>query len=251
MLLRDSPKMSKVVTACLSSLPGLCPPSLLQDLTLISLFPKDMCNLKIKHLTFHDTMFQRIAWTCSLLRAVELGICKDSRQGLGLLWSLTRKVEKETHVANTLIITLIIALGKHPDHHTEFACLRQLLLRMRLQEAISEGSVDRRKSTTDIPWQDVSKNCLDMFIAKSSGTRHLQGLTARSGTSLMPNPKSGKGNSRGKHTDHHTEFACLLQLPFWFWGPARPLVSARWISCCFCRTFCYFWSSPVCLHEMT
>ena len=120
---------------------------------------------KIKHLTFHDKTFQRIAWTCSLLRAVELGICKDSRQGLGLLWSLTRKVEEETHVANTLIITLIIALGKH--------------------------------------------------------------------------------------TDHHTEFACLLQLPFWFWGPARRLVSARCMSCCFCMTFCYFSSSPVCLNEMT
>ena len=63
------------------------------------------------------------------VRAVELGICKDSRQGLGLLWSLTRKVEEDTHVANTVIITLIIAHGKHIDHHTEFACLLQLFLR--------------------------------------------------------------------------------------------------------------------------
>ena len=154
------PRCQKWSRHVLAPSQGLCPPSLLQDLTLISLFPKDMCKLKIKHLTFHDKTFQRIAWTCSLLRAVELGICKDSRQGLGLLWSLTRKVEEETHVANTLIITLIIALGKHPDHHTEFACLRQLLLRMRLQEAISEGSVDRRRSSI---WHSMTRRFKELL----------------------------------------------------------------------------------------
>ena len=37
---------------------------------------------------------------------------------------------------------------------------------------------------SDIPTQAFSKNCLDIFIAKSGGTRHLQGLTARSGNSF-------------------------------------------------------------------
>ena len=144
------PRCQKWSRHVLAPSQGLCSPSLLQDLTLISLFPKDMCILKIKHLTFHDKTFRRIAWTSSLPRAVEFGICKDWRQSLGLLWPLTWKVE-ETHVANTLtiilIITLIIALSKHPDH-IKFACLLQLLLRMHLQEAISEGSVDRSQALT-------------------------------------------------------------------------------------------------------
>ena len=70
----------------------------------------------------------------------------------------------------------------------------------------------------DLPKQVFSKNCLDIFIAKSGGTRHLQGLTARSGNSFNSNLKSRGRNShravttRGKHTNDHTEFACLLQL---------------------------------------
>ena len=36
----------------------------------------------------------------------------------------------------------------------------------------------------DLPKQVFSKNGLDVFIAKSGGTRHLQGLTARSGNSF-------------------------------------------------------------------
>ena len=71
---------------------------------------------------------------------------------------------------------------------------------------------------SDIPTQAFSKNCLDIFIAKSGGSRHLQGLTARSGNSFNSNLKSrGRkskrgGTTRGKHTNRHTDFACLLQL---------------------------------------
>ena len=71
---------------------------------------------------------------------------------------------------------------------------------------------------SDIPTHAFSKNCLDIFIAKSGGTRHLQGLTARSGNSFNSNLKSRGRNShravttRGKHTNDHTDFACLLQL---------------------------------------
>ena len=62
-------------------------------------------------------------------RAVELGICKDSRRGLGILSTLTRRAEEE--------------------HHTDFACLLQLLPRMRLTENSSEGSaVDPSQAPT-------------------------------------------------------------------------------------------------------
>ena len=77
--------------------------------------------------------------------------------------------------------------------------------RFKLDFSAPQRYVQNKDEASDIPWQDFWKNCLDIFIAKSSGTRHLQGLTARSGTSLTPNLKSRGGNSRGKHTDHHTD----------------------------------------------
>ena len=213
---------------------------------------------KIKHLTFHDKTFQRIAWTCSLLRAVELGIYKESRQGLGLLWSLTRKVEKETHVANTLIITLIIALGKHPDHHTEFACLaaasRDAFARSHFWRLCGPKKI-KHLTFHDKTFQRIAWTCsllrgVELGICKESR----QGLGLLWSLTRKVEKETHVANTLiitliialGKHPDHHTEFVCLLQLPFWL-GPARPLVSlvsARCISCC-------FWSSPVCLNEMT
>ena len=98
------------------SMPGPAPWShgicvtrvLLQYAPLISLFPKDMCRLKINDLTFQHKPFRRIAWTSLLPRAVEVGICKDSRRGLGILSNLQsrgRNLQRGAlHVANTLII---------------------------------------------------------------------------------------------------------------------------------------------------
>ena len=120
------------------SMPGPAPWShgicvtrvLLQYVPLISLFPTDMCRLKwlkIKDLTFQHKPFRKIAWTSSLPRAVEVGICKDSRLGLGILSTLTWRAEEENqkeealHVANTLIVTLILHVCSSCFH----ACVYQ------------------------------------------------------------------------------------------------------------------------------
>ena len=87
-----------------------------------------------------------------------------------------------------------------------------------LDFSVSQRYVQIKDQGSDIPTQAFSKNCLDIFIAKSGGTRHLQGVTARSGNSFNSNlqnrgRKSKRGGTtRGKHTNHHTDFACLLQL---------------------------------------
>ena len=98
-------------------------------------------------------------------------------------------------------------------------CVTRVLLQFcPLDFSVCQRYVQVKDQGSDLPTQAFSKNGLDIFIAKSSGTRHLQGLTARSGNSFNSNLKSRGRNShrgvttRGKHTNHHADFACLLQL---------------------------------------
>ena len=53
-----------------------------------------------------------------------------------------------------------------------------------LDFSVSQRYVQIKDQGSDLPKQAFSKNGLDVFIAKSGGTRHLQGLTARSGNSF-------------------------------------------------------------------
>ena len=67
-----------------------------------------------------------------------------------------------------------------------------------LDFSVSQRYVQIKDQGSDIPTQAFSKNCLDIFIAKSGGTRHLQGLTARSGNSFNSNLQSrGRNLQRG------------------------------------------------------
>ena len=56
-----------------------------------------------------------------------------------------------------------------------------------LDFSVSQRYVQIKDQGSDIPTQTFLKNCLDIYIAKSGGTRHLQGLTARSGNSFNSN----------------------------------------------------------------
>ena len=220
-------------------------------------FPK-ICAQKIKDLTFQHKPFRRIAWTSSLPRAVELGICKDSRRGLGILSNLQsrgRNLQRGAlHVANILIIARFCmfapAASTHAFNRKQFwrlcsgpepgtysgklriwqsicvclhtcciCCIRMYCLfpwsmpgpapwshgicvtRVLLQYVplISLFPKDQIKDQgSDIPTQAFSKNCLDILIAKSGGSRHLPGLTARSGNSFNSNLQSrGRNLQRG------------------------------------------------------
>ena len=255
---------------------------LLQYVPLISLFPKDMCRLKIKDLTFQHKPFRKI-W-------LDIFIAKSggtrhlqgltARSGSSFnsnLQSRGRNLQRGAlHVANTLIMArfcmLAPAASTHAFNRKQFwrlcsgpepgtysgklriwqsicvclhtcciCCIRMYCLfpwsmpgpapwshgicvtRVLLQYAplISLFPKDMcRLKIKDLTFQHkpFRKIWLDIFIAKSGGTRHLQGLTARSGSSFNSNLKSrGRnlqrgGATRGKRTNRRTDFACLLQL---------------------------------------
>ena len=60
--------------------------------------------------------------------------------------------------------------------------------------------------------QAFSKNCLDIFIAKSCGTRHLQGLTTRSGSSFNSNLKSRAEEEIHKEEGLHVANTLIITL---------------------------------------